>query len=185
MFAGLCSSIHLRRLKIPWEQSREGSSPFPSNPHYQYVRRIQDCVSKSKICLRTQFLRNQPKHISINAKIAKFNLAYAKPIHPLFLRGKRGRRGARGKSLPRTAKSHSVADVATLPKLAIISSAQIVQFYVELRKKCVIQRFNKIRIAPHNIIDKIIQGIADPLLLSILDFITLFHFMRGTYGNDS
>lgn len=110
------------------------------------------------------------------------------PTHLLFLRDIRGRRGTSGKSLPQIAKRHCVTDV-TFPSISsfffVRTSVRYCQFEVELRKKCVILLVNSNVMPCHRLQSDIKHGIDNPLLLSILDFITVFHFKRGTYGNDS
>ena len=85
--------------KITWEQSREGSSPFPSISYNQRVTSYltEDCCrGKSPF---TQILRNRLAKTSIKPSSLLYLLhSFVELLY--FQRGRRVMRGIREKSLP-------------------------------------------------------------------------------------
>ncbi len=61
MFAGLCPSVYLKRLKISWRQPRAGSSPFRSILNTQYFKDYHIVAVRSSHRVPTQILRTRLK----------------------------------------------------------------------------------------------------------------------------
>lgn len=140
MFSDLCPSVYLKRLKIPWEQSRAGSSPVPSNFYNQCLRKKHIVVSHSSDRVRTQKLRTRPKLTSTNQVRKSSGFVFISFNYIFFSRGICDKRGLRETFLPRLDIYCSVANVATLDFFKITLTC-FVKYSLQLRKNCVIWFF--------------------------------------------
>ncbi len=150
-----------------------------------YLRSFCRIANLGVISLRTQFLRTRLQNTSINDLVAIFLIVktFSKPL--FFSCAKCDICGAQGKKLPLTTRRPNVASVATLVIPIIWIAYLTTQFYFEVRKKCVTSGCHQYNIRSHLCLNNFALGIVNPLLPSILFFLTLFSFIGDPYGNDS
>lgn len=172
------------RLKIPWGQPREGSSPFPSISYYQFFRLITHCAIARLTELRTQKLRTQPKQSRTEPNLPQSSNSKSFSTSLFFSCDRYDKCGVREKILSHLRNLANVASVADLCHFNP-TTPNSTKFYLQLRKNCVIETILPAKSLSCIAISYLIQGICYPLYLQNSNFHFPISYEMRSHGNDT